>query len=286
MQKIQKLFVVFVLLFTSGFLLAQGAREDSSTQQIPKQQVKQVLAAHTQTYIPYGYIDEKGQSDGFEIAVLRAVDSLLPQYSFTFIGTSDDDLLIGIETGKYALGTKGAWVTEERKQKFLFPKHNIGASIIGLTYRNSDSQSIKDIDSFAKYSGKLVPIAPQSAQYAVIQAYNEEHPNQPIKLVPSESFIINDAYAWVLEGRYDAFLEIALSFQNNVLKEGAPYHNLASKLAYVPYRAIPTWPLFNKGQVALAEAYDQAIEQLQQDGTIARLSEQYFGEDIFRYIQE
>lgn len=278
---------VLVLLVIAGILVSLSlgcSKKDAATTQ--DNAVRTVSVAHTQSYVPYDYINEKGESDGFEVAVLKAVDALLPEYAFSYVGTSDDDLLIGIETGKYSLGTKGAWETAERKQKFIYPVNYIGASVIGITYRTADAAVIKDIESFAKFSGKLVPIAPQNAQYAIVEQFNATHPENPIKLVPSESFTVSDAYTWVLEGRYDAYFNIALSFQNNVLKEGAPYEHLADKLTYAPYRAIPTWPLFNKNEQALADAYDQAIEQLQADGTIDRLSEHYFGEDIFRYIQE
>ncbi|HPB65710.1 MAG TPA: transporter substrate-binding domain-containing protein [Spirochaetales bacterium] len=244
-----------------------------------------VYSAHTQNYVPYGYIDEKGGSDGFEIAVLRAVDELLPDYEFRFVPTSDEDLFIGLETGRYQLATKGAWATAERREKFVFPKNPIAASVIGIAFRSEDSGQIKDLDSFAAYSGKLVPISPQSAQYTVVSDYNAAHPEHPIKLVPSDVFIINDAYLWVLEGRYDAFFDIKLSFQKNVEAEDGPFHHLASRLAYAPYKGIPTWPLFARGEQALADAYDEAIERLKAEGTLAELSRRYFGEDVFRFAE-
>ncbi len=247
---------------------------------------KTVYVAHTQTYIPYDFVNDKGESDGFEVQVLKAVDELLPEYTFEFVPTTDDDLLIGVESGKYTLGIKGVWFTQERAQKYIFPKNNIAASIIGLAIRADTADQIKDIDSFAAFSGKLVPIAPQSAQYAVVQDYNAAHPDKPIILVPSETFTITDAYSWVLEGRYDGFFDIKLSFQSNVVDEKGPYHDLADKLAYVPYKAIPTWPLFNKNEQALADAYDGAIQQMTESGKIQELSQQYFGEDIFQYIQK
>ncbi len=248
--------------------------------------VKTVYVAHTQTYVPYDFVNEKGESDGFEVQILKAVDELLPEYRFEFVPTTDDDLLIGVESGKYTLGIKGVWFTEERAKKYIFPKNKLAASIIGLAIRAENAGQIKDMESFAAFSGKLVPIPPQSAQYAVVTEYNDAHVDKQIILVPSETFTITDAYAWVLEGRYDAFFDIKLSFQNNVEKEGGPYHDLNGKLAYVPYKAIPTWPLFNKGEQELADAYDAAIEQLTADGKIQELSQQYFGEDIFQYIQE
>ncbi|HEY8421620.1 MAG TPA: transporter substrate-binding domain-containing protein [Thermoclostridium sp.] len=249
-------------------------------------EVKEIRVAHTQTFVPYDFVNDNGESDGFEVQVLKAVDELLPQYKFTFVPTSDDDLLIGVESGKYNIGVKGAWFTEERAKKYIFPKNYIAASIIGLTIRAEDSGRITDMESFAKFSGKLVPIAPQNAQWTIVEEYNRTHPDNQVILVASEAFNISDAYTWVLEGRYDAYFDIKLSFENNVLAENAPYRSFVDKLAYVPYKAIPTYPLFNKNDQALADAYDKAIEQLREEGRISELLQKYFNEDIFKYISE
>ena len=249
-----------------------------------KSKVRTVNVAHTVTNVPYDYLNEKGEADGFEIAVLKAVDELLPQYEFKFHGVSDDELLIGIETGKYQLGTKGAWVTEERKKKFIIP--NEPASVIGLAFRASDAGKIHDIDSFAEYSGKLIPISPLSAQFALIQDYNKAHTAHPIDLVPSDVFDINDSYLWVLEGRYDAYLVLKLSYEKNVVNEKGPYHSFVDKLAYVPYKGIPTWPLFNKAESELAAAYDEAVKTLKANGKIRELSYKYFGQDVFEFVTE
>ena len=55
---------------------------------------RKIHVAHTVTNVPYDFLDEKGKADGFEIAVLKAVDELLPQYKFVFHGVSDEELLI------------------------------------------------------------------------------------------------------------------------------------------------------------------------------------------------
>jgi len=75
-------------------------------------------------------------------------------------------------------------------------------------------------------------------------------------------------------------------FQKNVLKDGAPYNKYKDKLAWVPYRGIPTWPLFGKKNQSLADAYDSAISQLKTNGTLSDLSQKYFGEDIFKFVTE
>jgi len=242
--------------------------------------VKKVRVAHTNYYIPYDFVNDKGESDGFEVAVLKEVDKLLPEYEFEYTPTSDDDLLIGVLQGKYDFGTKGVWITEERKKKYVFPKNPIGASIIGIVIRSETANEIHDLPSFAKYSGKLVPIGAANAQYAVVEDYNREHPDAQIDLIAGDQFGASDGYVWVNEGRYDAFFDIKLSFQNNVLKDGAPYSEYKDKLTYIPYKGIPTWPIFNNKKQELADAYDKAIEQLIADGTVSRLAIEYFGEDV------
>ena len=267
----------FVFLLAALFVFAGGTKDGSSG-------VKKVRIAHTHNYYPYDYINEKGQSDGYEVAVMRAIDELLPEYEFEFVGTSDEDLLIGVETGKYAAGIKGAWLTEERKKKFIIPQTYIGASIVGITFRTENADKIKDLESFARFSGKLAPVPPQSAQWPVIEDFNRNHPGTQINLIPSDVFIITDAYTWVVEGRYDAFFDIKLSFQTTVLDEKGAWRRYADRLSYAPYKAIPTFPLFNRNYRDLAEKFDSAIEKLINNGTLKSLSQHYFGEDIFQYL--
>ncbi|WP_288598034.1 transporter substrate-binding domain-containing protein [uncultured Streptococcus sp.] len=262
-----------------------SASADSS--QSSSDKVTTLQVAHNQNYVPYDFVNDKGESDGFEVAVLKAVDDKLKNYKFEYTGTSDEDLLIGLESGKYDIGVKGAWYTEERAQKFVIPDQAIGASVIGFAVRKADENKYKDIDSFAKAGGKLVPISPQNAQYNVIQEYNKKA-KHPIELKESENFSVADAYAWVLEGRYDAYFSIKLSFEEVVQKEDGAYHQYADQLTWFPYKGIETYPLIHKNDTnkAFAKEYDKAIKELQKDGTIAKLSEKYFGEDVFSYVTD
>lgn len=244
-----------------------------------------ITVAHTNYYVPYDFVNDQGESDGFEVAVMKEVAKKLPQYEFKFVPTSDDDLLIGVESGKYTVGTKGIWITEARKKKYVFPKNNLGASVIGIVIRKDTADKIKDLPSFADYSGKLVPIAPQDARYMVIDTYNKEHADKPIALTSSESFQVADAYSWVLEGRYDAYLEVELSYKNNIQKDDAPYHKFNDQLTYICYKGIPTYPIFNRNEQKFADEYDKAIEELRDEGKIAELEQKYFGESLSDYLK-
>ena len=283
-KKIGKLLVTGILVGALAVTAGCGSK-DKSANQAGDGGKKVITVAHTNYYVPYDFVNEKGESDGFEVAVMKEVAKKLPQYDFKFVPTSDDDLLIGVESGKYTVGTKGIWITEPRKKKYIFPKNNIGASVIGLIVRKENTDKIKDLASFADFSGKLVPIASQDARYSVIDDFNKENPDHQIKLVPSEAFQVADAYRWVLEGRYDAYLEVELSYKNNIQKEDAPYHKFNDQLTYIRYKGIPTYPIINKNEQQFADDYDKAIEELRQEGKIAELEQQYFGESLSDYLK-
>lgn len=279
---------VVAVLAGGTFLVRNSAGGKATSTTAEDKKVVTLQVAHTQNYTPYDFINEKGESDGYEVQVLKAIDEKLPGYQFEYTGTSDDDLLIGLESGKYDIGTKGAWYTAERAEKFLIPETPIGASIIGFTIRTADKDKYTDIDSFAKAGAKLVPISPQNAQHNVISDYNKDNPNQQIALTEAETFNVADAYAWVLEGRYDAYFDIKLSFEAAVKDKDGAYHDYADKLSWFAYKGIPTYPLIHKNETntAFVKDYEKAVAELKADGTLEKLSEEYFGEDVFSYVTD
>lgn len=244
-----------------------------------------VTVAFSAASRPLSYVNDAGQPDGYEIQVLREIDELLPQYAFDFIDIPDDsDLLVGVETGKYDLGVKGAWVTDERRQKFIFPQNPIGATTIGLLYRTGNADTYTDLEAFGRAGGRLIPISPQSAQYSVIAEFNEAHPDAAIELVPAEVFDTADAYRWIIEGRYDGYFVTRTGYERTILEDDSPYHQYAEQLSYFTYQALPTWPLFNRENQAIADACDEAFLQLFESGRIDELMKQYLNENTFQYI--
>lgn len=247
----------------------------------PESSVRVVKIAYAQAAKPITFTDEDGNASGYDVEVMRLVDERLADYSFEFVGTSDEDALIGTETGAYAGAVKNVFYTEERAQKYIYPQENIGGSNTGLVVRKENAADIVDLASLAAFSGKLVPIAPQSAQYALVRAYNEQNPDGQIELESADDFNLVDAYTWVAEGRYDAFLNLKALYRLQVEGDDAPYAHLADELVYQPFAAIPTWPLFNKDEQDLADQYDKVIAELKEEGKLRELSQTWYGEDVF-----
>lgn len=245
---------------------------------------KVVRVAYTNYYYPYDFVNEEGKEDGYEVAVMKEIAKTMPEYKFEFHPTSDDDLLLGVQSGKYDVGIKGVWRTAAREQRYLFTENPIGASEVGMVIREEDKDRYNSMESFARDKGRLIPIAPQDARYMVIDTYNKAHPDNTIALRASETFVIADAYTYLLEKRYDAYLEPRLSYEANIEKDNAPYAKFRDRLNYTSYKAIATYPLINKNQPRLLEPFDKAITQLKADGTLSRLEIEYLGYEVSKMV--
>lgn len=281
-MKKRKFFGLAAGFVLAGVLAGCGTSDDKG--QAAEEGVQVVKVAYDQASKPMTYTDDNGNATGYDVEVMKLVDEKLKDYQFEYVGTSSDDLLIGVEQGKFPVGVKNAFVTEERQAKFLFPKEYLGLSSIGLVVKTAD----KKIDSLEKFADKgytLAPIAANNAQYTVVKEYNDAHPDNPVKLKAGDEFLV-DVVQWVNEGRANGGVTIEGIFEQQVVSEKGPYHNLKNDVVYNEFGVIKTWPLFNKKQQTLADEYDKAIKELRDEGKLAQLSEEFYGRDLFKVLDK
>ena len=261
-----------------------GDGETSDKAEQAKSGVRVVKVAYDQAGKPMTYIDENGNATGYDVEVMKLVDELLEDYEFEYVGTTSDDLLIGVEQGKYHVGVKNAFWTEERTEKYIFPEEFLGLSSAGLVVKKEIGQ-IKDLSDFAKAGYTLAPIAANNAQYTIIAEYNEKNPKNQVKLQAGEEFGV-DVVQWVNEGRVDGGVMIEGSFNGKVLDENGPYHHLKDEVVYNEFAVIKTWPLFNKKEAEFAKAYDEAIKKIKETDKLQKLSIEYYGKDLFEVLDQ
>ncbi|MFD2616614.1 transporter substrate-binding domain-containing protein [Terrilactibacillus laevilacticus] len=290
MKKLDKIIIgviaaIVVVIGGVYFLGGFGSDKKASSDKASTNNPKVIKVAYATTNFPITYQNDKKQGDGYDVAIMREVDKRLPQYKFDYVGTSDDDVLIGVKSGKYQVGVKNVFYTADRAKTYLFPKNYLGVSDSGFVVRTKDKDKFGGLAKLAQNNGKLVPIAPQNGQYAVIADYNKNH-NPKIKLGSADTFVVSDALKWVNEGRYDAFFAIRPMYEANVEKKNGANADLKGKLTYVTLGGIKTYPLFNKDQKEFAAAYDKAITKIIDSGKAAELSEKYFGQDNFKLLNQ
>lgn len=284
MKKILK-FVVISIVSLSILAACGGGESNSSSSESnvdTTNGVKKVKVAYAIGSKPITYQDENGEAQGYDVDVMRLVDEKLEDYEFEFIGTTDDDLLIGVEQGKYDVGIKNTFYTDERAQKYLFPEEFLGLSSTGLVLKK-ENEHIKDLSDFASAGMKLAPIAANNAQYTVVAEYNDANPDNPVNLVAGDEFSV-DVVQWVNEGRADGAIAIEGLFTKQVLDPEGPYHNLKDEVVYNEFTVIKTWPLFNKEQQELADAYDEVMKEIKETDALRELSTKHYGRDLFEVL--
>lgn len=266
----------------ASIIILAACGSDEASPSSENNDVRKVKIAYDQASKPISWSDEKGNATGYDVEVMKLVDELLPEYEFEYIGTTSDDLLIGVEQGKYQAGVKNAFWTEERTAKFIFPEEFLGLSSTGLVLKK-ENENIKTLEDFASNDLSLAPIAANNAQYTIIDEYNKANPENPVKLQAGDAFSV-DVVQWVNEGRVDGGITLEGVFEKQVLAEDGPYYNLKDEVVYNEFAVIKTWPLFNKKEQEFADAYDKVIKQLKEEKKTNELSTEFYGRDLFEVL--
>ncbi|WP_294769606.1 amino acid ABC transporter substrate-binding protein [uncultured Gemmiger sp.] len=227
------------------------------------QQHGEIVFGTEGTWSPWTYHDENDQLVGFDIEVAQKVAEKLGVKA-TFVEGEWDGLLAGVDGGRYDSMANGVEITEERAQKYDFsdPYCYIRTAIIV----KSDDDSI---NSFEDLNGKTTANTISSTYATLAESYGAKTTgvddlNQTIELL--------------LNGRVDATLNAEVTYFD-YLKEHpdanikiAALTNDASQVAFPVRKGDET--------ATLREALNQAINELREDGTIAEISEKYFGTDL------
>lgn len=125
--------------------------------------------------------DESGELTGFEIELLKAIDELLPEYTFTFEFSDFSDMLIAGENGKADISACQWQANDERIDRFNFTyAYQKSEQIIVVDSANTAvAESIETIDDLV---GMTVRVPDGNSAYYALTAYNEAHPDAPINL--------------------------------------------------------------------------------------------------------
>lgn len=228
---------------------------------------------------PLSFEDENGDVVGYEVDVIKAVDELIPEYSFAIELVEGDSTQIGLETGKYALVGGGLYKTPERVEKYLIPDAITGVSLINIYVREDDDT----IKSLADLVGKkVVPVSPNGGIFNLLTEYNTAHPDAQITIETAEGVSVADRYKSVDSGEYDA-----LVLPNNLgFNEIKAELGLKVKAVETPVRVNGTYFALAKDQTDLAAKVETALKTLRENGTLSELSVKWYGVDTIPFFTE
>lgn len=270
-KRIQKtLIMIFALGLASATLFTGCAQKTSADD--GKEQVRKVIVGTGNGYEPYCYLDDNGNLAGYEYEVLKEVDKLLPQYEFEYQTSDFTNVLISLDAGKIDIAAHQYEYNDERNEKYLFGTEPYTTYVTYLVVP-SDNEDIKSLDDLA---GKTIYTGGKGSNSTyIVEAYNEEHPDNKINIENAESLTSEEFVQGLLSGKWDA----AIATRRDVEKHNKAYGSDAIKIVGDPIQTSSTNYLFSKDDTQLQQDVDGAIKQLKENGKLAEISIAQLGGD-------
>lgn len=248
----------------SGSDAASASGSDSS-------KVTTVRVGTGNAYSPYCYLDANGKLAGYEYEVLKAVDSLLPQYKFTYQTSDFQNVLISLDAGKIDLAAHQYEWNKERDEKYLFGKETYTTYVTYIVVPGNNTT----IDSLDDLQGKTVKSSTGSNATYILQNYNKTHKDNPIKIENVDNGTNEETYTGLTNGKWDA----TILTQRDVDTINKAYAKGSDKLKTVgkAVQTSGTYFIFAKTNTKLQTAVDGAVKKLKENGELAKISEKVLG---------
>jgi len=253
-----------------------GAQSSSAAQSAQGSQSKEAdvvtyRVATEGAYAPFNYVGADGSPDGYDIAVAKAVDELIPEIQFEYQAVEWSSIFAGLEAEKYDLIVSQAAKTPEREEKYLFGDTAYTWGIGAIAYKTGRT----DIKSMDDLAGKTVTVGVGSSNANIIETWNAAHGN--VVNVTYGDGDISKALLDVQEGRVDATLVSPVTAGLIVKEQGLDVEFALRNDDTVK----PVYWLFNQNEDGeyLKPLVDKALQTLLDNGTLAELSNTYLGED-------
>lgn len=275
----KKIGLFVILAIASGVFAACGqksAAEDKETGS-KKQEIVIATGAYPK---PYAY-EEDDKLKGFDIDLAKAVFKKLPDYKVSFEKTEFPSILAGIDTGRYQMGANSFAKNEERKEKYVF-SDALYNNPMGIIVPEDSS-----IKSFDDLGGKSTSGEPAVSYSVLVEDYNKKHPEKPIKINYTEEDMVKQ-FQNVESGKVDFKLE-SIIIANQVIKDqGLKLKTIEVPQGTVDSRTAYSYFIFAKTKEgeALSKEVNQVLDTFREDGTLRKLSEQYFGKDYVPSAEE
>jgi ABC-type amino acid transport substrate-binding protein len=228
---------------------------------------------------PFEWVGDDGKLQGYDIAVAEEIAKRIG-VKLNWETTEFPALFLGLDANRYQVIAGEISYTEERGEKYLYPKEYYVRNAESIILPKGRNQNIKNIEDLA---GKRVPaIADGSTILVYLENFNKTHPDAPINLIYTDDSIAGH-FAGLTSGLYDALVASGISAQEATKATGQEFDIIPLPLE-VSEAISPSkfYYVFTKDGKELADKFDEALREIIADGTLKALSLEYFGVDISR----
>ena len=222
-------------------------------------------------FAPYNYINDNGDPDGYDVAVAKAVDELIPEIEFKIQPVDWSSIFTGLENERYDLIVSQIAKTAPREGKYLFSDipYAWEAGAIAFFRGRTDIHKIEDL------VGKTVTVGVGGEQAVNLENWNIMHGNG-IKIVYNDGNIAKMLLD-VARQKVDATVTNPVTAALIVEEQGLNIDFVLRDDVEVS----PVYWLFTKDEKGkkLKSLVDEALKTLIANGKLKEISEEYLGGD-------
>jgi L-cystine transport system substrate-binding protein len=221
------------------------------------------------SFAPFCYTDDAGKLTGYDVEVLRLIDEKLADVTFEFKAMDFDGLFLGLDAGSLDFISHQLGKNAEREAKYLYAKEPLGYTAMSIVARAEDTsiQNVKDLE------GKEVLITATGIPNTWFTTYNETADN-PVVLKYYEGDWVQGMQQLV-SGSGDATVAPAVNIDTAIRDM-----SLAVRRAPEPIYTVDVFFIFAQGKEALRDRVDGVLKELRADGSLARVSREFLGDDF------
>ena len=215
------------------------------------------------TYAPFTYHDKSGKLTGYDVEVTRAVAEKLG-VTVEFKETQWDAMMAGLKAGRFDVVANQVALTSPERQATFDKSEPYSWSGPVLVARNDST--IKSVEE----------IAGKKAAQSLTSNYGERATAAKAEIVPVDGL----AQSLMLIEQKRA--EVTLNDELAVLDYLQKNPNAGVKIVWTAPadEKVGAGLIVNKGNDEAVAKFSEAMKELQADGTLKKLGEQFFGKDI------
>ena len=212
------------------------------------------------TYSPFSFHDASGDLTGYDVEVITAVAEELGM-DVEFSETTWDSIFAGLESERYDVIANQVTVNDERRAKYDFSApYTVSTGVAVVAADDDRVSSLADVDGLT---------AAQSAT----SNWSQVAADAGAKVEAVEG--LTQAVALLQQGRVDVTFNDDLAVLDYLQQSG----DTSVRIAFEAGDTVEQAFALRKGS-DLTARIDEALASLRADGTLAEISETWFGQDV------
>ena len=223
-----------------------------------------LIVGFDQDFPPMGFVGDNGEYTGFDLDLAKEVASRLGlEYKAQPVAWDSKDM--ELESGNIDCIWNGFTITG-REDDYTWTTPYMANKQVFVVANDSDIKSQADL------AGKVVEVQADSSAEAALKE-NQDLANTFGQLLTTPDY--NTAFMDLEQGAVDAVAMVVIVAGYQIKQRNADFKILDDSLSEEEYGIG-----FKKGNTELRDKVQGALEEMAADGTLAKISDEWFGEDV------